>query len=107
LISGTTELCAKQLFCVRQYKWQGKAATGNGETDRPPSGSKDPSDAIVGAVCQLSRIPAWQLVDKVAGARYAAAIANPRIGGTVTPINKPQIGAMAMIRALRKMPQWI
>lgn len=72
--------------------------------DHPPNGSKDSADSLAGCVYQLSRIPPWQLVGKVEGAGYAAAVAQAPLGGTVTPIRTSETGAMSMIRALRGMP---
>jgi hypothetical protein len=72
--------------------------------DHPPTGSKDTADALAGAVYQLSRLPAWQLVGTVPNATYAAAIQNPALGGTVTEVPLNESGAMSMIKALRGMP---
>jgi hypothetical protein len=74
--------------------------------DHPPSGSKDSSDALAGAVYQLSRIPAWQLTDRVPDAAYAAAVAHAPLGGQITSIPRAvDVGAMDLIRAERGMPQ--
>ena len=73
--------------------------------DHPPQGSKDSADALAAVTFQLSRINVWQLVDKVKNAGFAAAMASPRIGGTVTGI--PYSGfssAMAEVRYKRGMP---
>ena len=73
--------------------------------DHPPNGSKDSADALAGAVYQLSRIPCWQLVGKVENAGYAAAVAQPILGGTTTSIPSPGIDHIALIRASRGMPE--
>ena len=72
--------------------------------DHPPNGSKDLADALAGAVYQLSRVPAWQLIDRVPNAGYAAAVNQPRLGGAVTPIPSPGTGYLDLIRAARGMP---
>ena len=74
--------------------------------DHPPNGSKDSADALAGAVYRLTQIPAWQLVDKVTGSAYAAAVNNSRLGGVVTNIPGPRINLseMDLIRAMRGMP---
>ena len=65
----------------------------------------DVSDALAGAVYQLSRIPCWQLVGKVEGAAFAAATAHT-LGGQVTPIPNagPGVDYMALVREARGMP---
>lgn len=72
--------------------------------DHPPNGSKDSADALAGAVFQLSRVPAWQLVGHVKGAALAAALTTPRIGGQVTGYASPGLSAMNEIRLRRGMP---
>jgi hypothetical protein len=75
--------------------------------DHPPNGgTKDSSDALSGCCWQLSRIPAWMLVDKVPNADYAAAL-RPALGGQITGIPKRGMGAdyMHLLRALRDMPE--
>ncbi len=74
--------------------------------DHPPNGTKDSADALAGAVYQLSRIPAWQLVDQVTGAGYAAAVSQaPLGGGQVTNIPSASINYMALVRESRGMPE--
>lgn len=72
--------------------------------DHPPNGSKDLADAQAGAVYQLSRVPAWQMIDRVKGAGLAAAVAQAPLGGQVTSIPAGRIDYMALIRAARGMP---
>ncbi len=72
--------------------------------DHPPRASKNSADALAGRVCQLSRIPCWQLVGKVENAAYAAAVNRPELGGTITPILIQEFGAVELIRAQRGMP---
>lgn len=75
--------------------------------DHPPNGgTKDSADALAGCVYSLSQIPAWQLVDKVPNADYAAAL-RPALGGQITGVPNRGIGgeAMALIRVARGMPE--
>ncbi len=47
----------------------------------------DVSDVLAGVCYHLThQVNAWTLVDKVKNAGFAAAMASPRIGGTVTGI---------------------
>ncbi len=76
--------------------------------DHPPGQSKDVADALAGCVYRLSKVPAWQLVGEVDGAGYAAAVAHAPLGGQVTSIPSPGLGArgvMDLIRAQRGMPE--
>lgn len=74
--------------------------------DHPPNGSKDLADALAGVVYRLSQIPAWQLIDRVPNAGFAAAINHAPLGGTVTPISAARLdgGALSLIRAARGLP---
>jgi hypothetical protein len=73
--------------------------------DHPPQGSKDSADALAGVTFQLSRLNAWQLVEKVKNAGFAAAMATPSIGGTVTGYSGASaLSEMDRIRISRGMP---
>jgi len=76
------------------------------KVDHIPGQKKDVSDALAGVCFHLThQVYAWQMVDKVENAGFAAAIASPKLGGTVTGI--PYCGfrsAMDEIRYRRGMP---
>lgn len=72
--------------------------------DHASTGSKDLADALCGAIYSLSRVPPWTLVNVVPGASYAAAVAQPKLGGTTTLVRTAETGGMAIVRMLRGMP---
>ena len=79
---------------------------GIGKVDHLPGKKKDTADCLAAIAFHLTHaVSPWTMVDKVEGAGYAAAIATPSIGGTVTGI--PYAGfssAMDEIRYRRGMP---
>lgn len=71
--------------------------------DHLPGKKKDTADCLAAIAYHLThKVNTWAMIDKVAGAAYAAAVNTPTLGGTTTPI--PHGGfdtAMQLIRHQR------
>ena len=73
--------------------------------DHLPNRKKDTADCLAAIAFHLThRVNVWTMVDKIAGAGFAAALSAPKAPGIVTGVPFPAFSAMDEIRYRRGMP---